>query len=81
MREKKVFNGNFTEVTFILSHVSFLLKKSFSIHPIKVALVYRSPNSTVTTFIEELSWLGTIKKLDVLLEDAYASVCNILSIN
>ena len=67
--------------------LSLLLKKSFCVHPIIVALVYRFPKSTVTTFIDEPSWLTTLYKvvllrdlnIGTLCDNACVSVCDILS--
>ena len=51
----------------------------------KVAPLYRSPKSPVRAFIEQLSWLAIVKKVDILLGDfginalsneAYARVNN-----
>ena len=46
-----------------------LSKIKFSLRLVKVALLYRYPKSPVRAFIEHLSWLANVKKVDTLLED------------
>ena len=60
---------------------------NFSLRPVKVALLHRSPKSSVRAFIEQFAWLAN-KKVDILLVDfninalsneAYAGVNNLLA--
>lgn len=43
------------------------LKIKFSVRPVKVALLYRSPKLPVRTFIEQLSCLANVKKIGILM--------------
>ena len=80
----QLVNGeNYSSMTVLT-----FLKNKFSIRRITVALVYKSPKSLVTWFVNQLSWLADVKtvkiflgdfNVDALCNEAYAEVDNVLA--